>query len=370
MLLTPGPTNIPQFLHDAMTTRNYHHQSKEYKAIFKQVRQKCLQLIDMSDCILVASSGTGSMEACVSNFTQKKALVLSSGKFGERFALIAKNLNIPYCHIQKEWDTKIKVDEAIYAIKHDDDIDSVFLSVCESSSGLRQDYEEITKAIKELKPNMTVCIDAITAVGVEKINHENVDAVICGSQKAFMLPPGLSMVWVSEYAKKVLSSNNTKRAFYFDLDKELSAQNSTNCSACTPATTLILGLNASLDRYFEFGVEELYKKSKLRALATREALGAIGLEQFIENGSYCMSVFKTNKSDSIREYISNKANVHIAGGQGILSGKIIRISHMGFIPDYELAWCINSIELALDNLGIRKFDGTANAIFSKLILNS
>jgi aspartate aminotransferase-like enzyme len=175
------------------------------------------------------------------------------------------------------------------------------------------------------------------------------------------------MIWISEYGKKVLEKNTNQRSFYFDISKEITAQNNTNCSACTPVTTLIMGLNASLDKYFDIGCDNMYKKTKQRALATRKALTSIGFEEYIKDGSYCMSVFKTDRSDEIREYLSTKANVHIAGGQNILSGKIFRISHMGFILDYELAWCINAIELALDDLGIRVFDGKANAIFSKMI---
>ena len=194
MLLTPGPTPVPEFVRKAMADITIHHRTPEFEAIFAQTRELLFELYGMDEVVMLASSGSGAMEACVTNLTHKKALTINSGKFGERFGKICKAFDIKYSEIKNEWNTPVCVEDVVEAIKNDSEIDAIFIQICESAGGLRHPVEEIAKRVKEINKNITIVADGITAIAVEKIDTTNLDAVITGSQKALMLPPGLAMI--------------------------------------------------------------------------------------------------------------------------------------------------------------------------------
>jgi aspartate aminotransferase-like enzyme len=363
MLLTPGPTAVPEFVRTAMSGETLHHRTPEFENIFKKTRELLLELFDMPEAVMLASSGTGAMEACVTNLTHKKALTVNSGKFGERFGKICDAHNIKYTEIKHEWNTPVSIEEITSTIKNDTDIDAIFIQICESAGGLRHPVEEIAKAVKEINPNVTVVADGITAVGVEKIDTTYIDAVIAGSQKALMLPPGLSMIGFSNEA--VAQIEKKSAGYYFNLATEIKKQK-TNTTAWTAATTLIIGLESILSKLKEDGFDNLYTKTAVRAKATREAFKAIGLEVYPHTPANAMTTIYTENSNAIRKVLKEKFDLNIAGGQDHLKGKIFRVNHMGLVADYEAAWAVNAVEKALDELEIRKFDGTANKKFMEI----
>jgi len=360
MLLTPGPTAVPEFVRTAMSGETLHHRTPEFESIFKNTRELLLKLFDMPQAVMLSSSGTGAMEACVINLTSKKALTINSGKFGERFGKICDAHNIPKCEIKHEWNTPASVEEIVEAIKNDSQIDSVCIQVCESAGGLRHPVEDIAKAVKEINKNISIIADGITAVGVEKIDTTNIDALITGSQKALMLPPGLAMIGLSEEACNKIESIN--KGYYFNLKAEIKKQKE-NTTAYTAATTLIIGLGSILEKLDNDGFENLFEKTAKRANATREALKAIGLEIYPTSPANSMTTIYTEKSNEIRKILKEKFDLNIAGGQDHLKGKIFRINHMGLVADHEASWAVNAVEMALDHLEVRKFDGTANKVF-------
>ncbi|QKF74269.1 alanine--glyoxylate aminotransferase family protein [Aliarcobacter faecis] len=362
MLLTPGPTPVPEFARKAMSDITIHHRTKEFEAIFEKTRNLLLELYDMPEVLMLASSGTGAMEACVTNLTRKKALTINSGKFGERFGKICKAFNIDYVELKNEWDTPVSVEDIKNTIKNDSNIDAIFIQVCESAGGLRHNIEQIASVVKKLNPEIMVVADGITALGVEKIDTTNIDALITGSQKAFMLPPGLAMIGLS--AKAVTKIEEKPTGYYFNLASEIKNQKK-NTTAYTAATTLIIGLGAILEKFKDIGFGNLYKQTALRAKATQEALKAIGFKIYPKNPANAMTTVYTEQSNEIRKILKNRYNVDIAGGQDHLAGKIFRINHMGLIEDFEAAWAVNATELVLDELGIRTFDGTANRVFAQ-----
>jgi len=360
MLLTPGPTPVPEFVRAAMATETLHHRTPEFEAIFKHTRELLLELLDMPEALMLASSGTGAMEACIINLTAKKSLTINSGKFGERFGKICKAMNIPNTEIKHDWDTPVSVDEVLEIIKNDSDIDSLCIQICESAGGLRHPVEEIAKQVKAINPNIMIIADGITAVGVEKIDTTNIDALITGSQKALMLPPGLAMIGLSNKAVEKIEAN--PKGYYFNLAIELKNQRK-NTTAWTAATTLIIGLGAILDKIKADGFDKLYSDTALRANATREALKAIGLPIYPKTPADAMTTIYTEQANEIRKILKNKYDVNIAGGQDDLNGKIFRINHMGLVAPFEAAWAVNAVEKTLEDLGIRTFDGTANRVF-------
>jgi aspartate aminotransferase-like enzyme len=372
MLLTPGPTPVPEFVRKAMSDVTLHHRTPEFEAIFENTRNLLLELLGMDECVMLASSGTGAMEACVTNLTHSKALTINAGKFGDRFGKICDAHGIEKTELKYEWNTPACVDEVVETIKADDKIDAIFIQICESAGGLRHPVEQIAWEVKNINPDISIVADGITAVGVEKIDTTNIDALITGSQKALMLPPGLAMIGFSK--RGVAKIESKPAGYYFNLLSEIKKQK-TNTTAYTAATTLIIGLGAVLEKIKADGFQEsgafdnLYAKTAKRAKATRDALEAIGLEVYPATPANAMTTIYCERSNDVRKLLKEKYNVNIAGGQDHLKGKIFRINHMGLVEDFEATWVVNAIEKVLSDLDIREFDGIANKVFTQRMFN-
>jgi len=365
LLFTPGPTPVPEEVRQAMATATLHHRTPEFEAIFKEARAHLMKLFGMDECVMLASSGTGAMQACVLNLCKTKALTINAGKFGERFGKIVTAMGKELVELKYEWNTPAHLDDVKQALAENSDIDSLFIQVSESAGGLRHPVEEIAAYVKSVNPSIMVVADGITAVGVEKIDISNIDALVAGSQKAFMLPPGLAMIGLSNKAVECIGQGED---YYFNLATEIKKQQQ-NTTAWTAATTLITGLNAIFDAIDKEGVETLYANTQARAKATRGALEAIGLGIYPQTPAFSMSTVFDEDAESIRKLLKTKYEVNIAGGQDHLKGKIFRINQMGLIPVYESAWVVNAIEMALADLGRRDFDGTANRVFNEIYFN-
>lgn len=344
-----------------MATPTLHHRTPEFEAIFKEARERLLKLYGMDECVMLASSGTGAMQACVANLCEKKALTVNAGKFGERFGKIVKSMGKELVELTYEWNTPVNLEDVKEALAANPDIDAFFVQVCESAGGLRHPVEEIAAYIKSVNPEIMVVADGITAVGVEPIDVTHIDALVTGSQKALMLPPGLAMIGLGSAA---VAKIGTGKDYYFNLASEIKKQQQ-NTTAYTAATTLIIGLNAIFDEIEKEGIEALYAATAKRAKATQAALEAIGFEMYPQTPALSMSTVFDEDAEPIRKLLKTKYGVNMAGGQDHLKGKIFRINQMGLIPVYESAWVVNSIELALDELGRRTFDGTAGRVFNQ-----
>ncbi len=356
LLFTPGPTPIPESIRQAMAMPTLHHRTKEFEGYFEFCRIKLIELIGMQDVLMLASSGSGAMEASIRTFC-KKPLCINSGKFGERFVNIAKAYNMPYVEVLNDWDTSPSSNLICDILKKDNNIDSICIQMCESSGGLRHNVEDIAKSAKEINKDIVIIVDAITALGVEEIDTSNIDVLIGGSQKAFMLPPGMSIIGLSSFALDLIDRNDI--GFYFNLKTELKNQRK-NTTAWTSPTTIIIGLA----KYFEIAnIQQIYKETKLRSIATQESLKSLDLKIYPKKPALAMTTIYSEHSPKIRKVLKDKFDVNIAGGQDRLKDSIFRINHMGIIPINEALWVVNAIELTLDDLGIRKFDGIANKVF-------
>jgi aspartate aminotransferase-like enzyme len=344
-----------------MATPTLHHRTAEFEAIFKEARERLLAMLGMDECVMLASSGTGAMQSCMLNLCHTKALTVNSGKFGERFGKIADAMGREKVELSYEWNTPCCVEDVEKALGENQEIDALFIQVCESAGGLRHPVEAIAKRAKEINPKIMIIADGITAVGVEPIDVTHIDALITGSQKALMLPPGLAMIGLSRSAVEKIGKGVD---YYFNLATEIKNQQK-NTTAWTAATTLIMGLNAIFDEIEKEGLEALYSHTKARANATQKALEAIGFSMYPLSPALSMSTVFDEDAEPIRKLLKNKYDVNIAGGQDHLTGKIFRINQMGLIPVYESVWVVNAIELALADLGRRAFDGTASRVFNE-----
>ena len=362
LLFTPGPTPVPESVRQAMATPTLHHRTPEFEAIFKEARERLLKLFGMDECVMLASSGTGAMQACVLNLCNKKALTINAGKFGERFGKIVKAMGKELVELKYEWNTPASLEDVKKALEENSDIDSLFIQVSESAGGLRHPVEEIAAYVKSVNPSIMVIADGITAVGVEKINTTNIDALVAGSQKALMLPPGLAMIGLSNTAVETIGEGTD---YYFNLATEIKKQRQ-NTTAYTAPTTLIIGLNAIFDEIEKEGLDALYANTIARANATQAALEAIGLNIYPTTPAKSMSTVIDEDAEPIRKLLKTKYGVNMAGGQDHLKGKIFRINQMGLIPVNESVWVVNAIEMALNDLGRREFDGMASKVFNEV----
>jgi len=361
LLFTPGPTPVPEEVRVAMSAPTIHHRTPEFEAIFKEARESLLNLFNMPEAIMLASSGTGAMEASIINLAKRKTLTINAGKFGERFGKIVKAHGKELVELKYDWNRSASIEDVKEALNKHKDIDSIAIQICESAGGLRHPVEQIAKVAKEFNKDIAVIADGITAVGVEPIDTTNIDALIAGSQKALMLPPGLAMIGLSDFAIKRIGSGS---GYYFNLASEIAKQKN-NTTAYTAPTTLIIGLN----KIFELinkrgGLEELYKKTNIRHKALLNALKAINLKIYPSSPALAMATIIDESAEDIRKLLKSKYSVNVAGGQDHLKGKIFRVNNMGLIEDYEMLWVVDSIEKALEDLGRLKYSAIASRVFN------
>lgn len=363
LLFTPGPTPVPQNVRNAMSHETMHHRTPEFEAIFAKTRKHLFNLFNTDEVVMLASSGTGAMEAAVINLCNNTLLSVNSGKFGERFGKIAIAHGLNNIEVKNEWNTAVSVEEIVHEIRKNPSIDAIAIQISESAGGLRHPVEEIAKEVKSINPKIMVIADGITAVGVEKLDVTNIDCLIAGSQKALMLPPGLSILGLSN---KAIDKIGSGKGYYLNLASEIKKQRQ-NTTAYTAATTLIIGLLEVLETIeADGGVYKLYAETALRSLAVREALESIGLHVYPATPAKSMTTIEDEHASEIRTMLKEEFKVNVAGGQDHLKGKIFRINQMGLIPVYEISWVVNAVELCLSKLGVRDYDGTANKIFNNV----
>jgi aspartate aminotransferase-like enzyme len=363
LLFTPGPTPVPQNVRNAMSDETMHHRTPEFEAIFEQTRKHLFKLFNTDEVIMLASTGTGAMEAAVINLCHNTLLSVNSGKFGERFGKIATAHGLQNIEIKNEWNTPVSVNAIIEAVKHNSNIDAIAVQISESAGGLRHPVEELAKAVKEINPNIMIIADGITAVGVERIDVTNIDCLIAGSQKALMLPPGLSILGLSNSA---IEKTGDGKGYYLNLASEIKKQKQ-NTTAYTAATTLIIGLLEVLETIEkQGGIGVLYCNTARRAKATGASLEAIGLHVYPSTPAKSMTTIDDADASKIRSALKEEYGINVAGGQDHLKGKIFRINQMGLIETYESIWVVNAIELILHRMGRLEYAGTASKVFNEM----
>jgi aspartate aminotransferase-like enzyme len=356
-LFSPGPTPVPPEVLQAMSRSMIHHRTPEFEAVLDQTVEDLKYVFQTkNDVVILASSGTGGMEASVSNFLSKgdKALAVRSGKFGERWAEIGECYGVQFDNIDVEWGEAVNPQLIAEKLKNDKSIRAVYTQACETSTGVRHDIERIAEIVKHY-PDTILVVDAITALGVYDIPTDKwgLDVVITGSQKALMLPPGLTMVSISPKAWKLYEKSDLPK-FYFDLKKERDSLK-TKQTAYTPAISLIIGLGEALSEIKEEGLEKVFERHAKLAESIRAAMRAIGLELFARNcpSNSVTAVRVPEGIDglAVTKVLSKDYGITIAGGQSQLKGKIFRISHMGYVDSFDMLMVISAVEVVLKRLG-------------------
>jgi aspartate aminotransferase-like enzyme len=370
-LLTPGPTPLyPKALH-AMMESDIHHRTETFRNVYRQVLADLKDVLGTSgDVLALVASGTGAMEASVSNFFSKgdKVIVCSAGKFGERWVGIAKAYGLDAVVLTAEYGDVVTVERVREALARESNVRGVFVQASETSTGAAHDVRAMAEAIK--KTGAIFVIDAITGMGTMPLDIDGwgLDVVIGGSQKAFMIPPGLAFMTISQKAWKHAESSTLPR-FYFDLKKE--AKNAAaGESSWTPATSLLLALGEALKYIKSVGMDKLIDNAQLLAKATRAAVQELGLELF-SPGSPAASVTAVKAppgmdSGVIVKEFRNRFGAVIANGQGSMKGQIFRIAHLGYFDFADLFAVIGGLEIILAANGVPVEFGTGVAAVQRV----
>jgi aspartate aminotransferase-like enzyme len=354
-LLSPGPTPIPNEVALAMSETMIHHRTPQFNKIFAEARERLKKLFGTTnDVLMLASSGTGAMEASVANLFSPgdKVLVVNGGKFGERWLNIANAYGLKPVELKVEWGQAVKVADIEKQLTATADIRGVMIQASETSTTVLHPVKEIAQLIKN---GPLFLVDGVTAVGVISLPLDDwgIDALVTGSQKALMLPPGLGFVAFSDRAWEKTKQAKLPR-FYFDLNLERKNQQK-GSGAFTPAVSLIFGLRASLEMMEREGLEKVYARHARMCRATRAAATALGLKLLAPQspspaatGLYLPDAID---ADQVLDYLRDKMNVTLAEGQDQLKGKVIRIAHVGYMGAFDVITAIAALEMALRKFG-------------------
>ena len=355
-LFTPGPTPVPPRTLLAMASPIIHHRSPEFSQILAEVKEGLKYVFQTNnDVLLFASTGTGAMEGAVANVLSpgEKALVVRGGKFGERWAEICKAYGIETINLDIEWGRCVKVEKILeYLIKYND-IKAVFIQAHETSTGVKFPLKEIGEALKDR--DVILVVDAISALGAIEllVDDWHLDIVVGASQKALMLPPGLSFVSISKKGWKWVERSKLPK-YYFDFKKEADALKR-NQPAYTSAVSLVIGLLENLRYIKKRGLKNIIEHHRRLSEATKSAIKAMGLNLFTKEGlSEAITVVEVPPGIDGKEIVrllKEEYGIMIAGGQGRLKGKIFRISHMGYVDENDIIVVISALEAVLNKLG-------------------
>jgi aspartate aminotransferase-like enzyme len=298
------------------------------------------------------------MEGAVSNILSKgdKALVVRGGKFGERWGEICKAYGIEFIPIDVEWGKAVDPKQIQKALVSNPSVRGVYTQASETSTGAKHPIREIAEIVKKNEETVLV-VDAITGIGVFDLPMDawGIDVLISGSQKALMLPPGLSFVALSDKAWKSVERSNLPK-FYFDFRKELKSVQK-NQNAFTPAISLFVGLKESLRLIRKEGLEAVFRRHEKLAEATRAAAKALGLELYApdspSNAVTAVKVPEGIQGGKLKNLFFEKFGITVAGGQDQAKGKIIRIAHLGYYERLDMVMVISALEMLLKEMGYR-----------------
>jgi aspartate aminotransferase-like enzyme len=378
-LFTPGPTPLLPAAQFAMAAADMHHRTPEFRALYQKVLAQLKVFIGtQNDVLLLASSGTGAMEASVSNLTSPgdQVLVLTAGKFGERWVELAKAFGCVAEVVKAPYGETFDLAAVRKALKPEHR--AVFIQATETSTGARHNVEAIAKLLKEAGSKALLVVDGITGLGTTHFDVDGwgIDVLIGGSQKAVMIPPGLAYLSVSEKAWAAMEGAKNPR-FYFDLRKE--RKNAVKGeSAYTPAVALIAGLGAALDYIagqaggdLEKGRIALIDNAQVNAAATRAGLVALGFTLFAPTApaaaATAVAMPEGMNSGEVVKALKARFALVTANGQGEMQGKIFRVAHLGFFDYLDTVAFLGAMEhIAKDTLGLPVEYGQAVAAAQKV----
>ncbi|MBX3022068.1 MAG: alanine--glyoxylate aminotransferase family protein [Bdellovibrionales bacterium] len=357
-LIAPGPVPVPPAVLRAMSEKVVHHRTPEFERVLVDVWSG-LQMVFVTRAPVQVVCGTGSaaMEAAIVNTLSPddEVLVVVSGKFGERWAEQCQRYGVRTHRWVLPWGQPADMAGFEAELRSHPRVKAVFTQVCETSTATVHPVREMARTVHALCPSALFCVDAITAAGCMPLPMDewDIDVMVAGSQKAFMIPTGLSFIALSERAWTAAARARLPR-FYLDLTAERKANERKETHFSTP-TPLMIGLNMVLMRMREVGMERVMKRCETLAAATRAAGQALGLSTFSAAPSSSVTALNVEDSGRVRDWLEKERNITVMGGQDQLKGKILRVGHMGDVRDEDMRALFNALAEHLK----RPFDNTA-----------
>ncbi len=341
ILLAPGPVNLHPEVRRILSLPMIHHRTPEFDKILARVLKGLKTVFQTKNQVLIHSStGTGGMESLIVNTLspEDKVLAIDSGKFGERWAEMAKAYGCEVHTIKVPWGQSVQPEKVEEFLKQNPKTRAVLCQACETSTAVSHPLKRLGSIISKY-PETLFLVDGITAVGAYPIPMDewHIDGLVAGSQKAFMLPTGLSFVSFSNKAWKHVETAKMPR-FYFDVRKEKKA-NDKGETLFSSSVPLIRALDYVLTGIQKTGVGKLHKTIHRRAEMTRKFAPKLGFELFADSPSDSVTALKVPDhidSQKIREHLEKRFQITVMGGQDQAKGKIIRIGHMGYIQDADM----------------------------------
>jgi len=360
MLMIPGPTPVPEAALLAMAKHPMGHRSKEFDAIFAECTENLKWLHQTSsDVLSLTVSGTGAMEAGIINFLSAgdRVLVGTNGKFGERWAEVAEAYGLNAEIIKAEWGQPLDPENFREKLEADTDkqIKAVIITHSETSTGVLNDLETINRHVKA-HGEALIMVDAVTSLGAVSVPMDawGIDVIASGSQKAYMIPPGLGFVAVSPKAWEAYKTAKLPR-YYLDLGK-YRKEAAKNTTPFTPPVNMFFGLQVTLQMMKAEGLENVFARHKRLMTTTRAAVKALGLPLFAADDAASPAITSVMPPESVdaqkvRTLMRKRFDIALADGQDHLKGKIFRIGHLGFVSDRDILAAISSLEAVLRELG-------------------
>ena len=354
-LFTPGPTPIPPEALLAMAQPIDYHRSEDTVALIKDVLEKLKHVFQTeNDVLFLTSSGTGGMEGAVANLLSRgdKVIVIQSGKFGERWADICTAFGVEVIPIDVTYGNAVEPRVVETRLTEHPDVKAVYATLCETSTGVLHDIEALAR-LTRVRPTLLV-VDAVSGLGADDLQMDNwgVDVVVSCAQKGLMTPPGLSVVALNQRAWDAVERSDLPK-YYFDFRKayETGLQGSV---PYTPAVTLLTALQCALDRICEEGIRNTIDRHSRLATATRSAVKALGLSLFATSPANTVTSIRLPEEIDGKAFINlmlDKYGITYAGGQSQLSGKIVRIAHLGWMNESDVIVAISAFERGLVEIG-------------------
>ena len=358
-LMIPGPTPVPENVLSSMSKHPIGHRSGDFQTIVQKTTEQLKWLHQTkADVLTITGSGTAAMEAGIINTLSKGDQVIcgDNGKFGERWVKVAKAYDLDVKIVKADWGEPLDPNQFKRLLEEDTNkkIKAVILTHSETSTGVINDLKSINNEVKNHGKAITIA-DCVTSLGACNIPMDEwgIDVIASGSQKGYMIPPGLSFVAMSKRAWEANSQSNLPK-FYLDLKQYLKTANK-NSNPFTPAINLYFALEASLTMMQKEGLNNIFTRHARHQKATQEGIKAMGLNLFTKEsfGSPAITAVKPENIDAetIRQVIKNDFDILLAGGQDHLKGKIFRIGHLGFVNDRDIISVISALESTLDKIG-------------------
>jgi aspartate aminotransferase-like enzyme len=370
--MTPGPSTVPEDVLLELARPVIHHRSSEAVAVVAEVVEGLQYVFQTrNDVLILASSGTGSMEAAVVNTVPSgsKAIVLDAGWFASRWGVLCRTFGADPIVVPTEWGRAVDPEAVANALKAHPDAVAVFGTLSETSTGTGHPVEAIGKIVAESKAIFVV--DGISGVGAMECRTDDwgIDVLCVGSQKALMLPPGLAFLAVSPKAWDRIEAIDSP-SYYFNLKLARKSMKDF-ATPFTPAHTLIGALKVALGRIKAEGIEAVWERHRRMSRSCRAGVEALGLELFSSSPAEGMTVFRVPaglKDSAIRAGLSERFGITTIGGQDRLKGQIIRVGHMGYMDELDVVAGLAALEMVLNDLGFKVEPGSAVSAAQRMLM--